>query len=242
MEETRQEDAQQSTQTRAAAGELDARLRDTDREMKNLKQRMSALTAESTLLDEERLDLAKSKGRLELQVRDIAEAESLEHGSKESLEESLGSVNREIENKTQELRTLEVRYENVKKEHAAVKEKLDKLDSQRTMLYQRQGRSSQFTNQTQRDQWIRKEIKQIKESLKAQRNQEQDLSADIDELKSKLTTLAGMIEERRIEVDDRRKSLEETRLLQQQHKTTRDQLTNERKWVLFRTEYILLIA
>ncbi|KAK9141612.1 hypothetical protein Syun_011012 [Stephania yunnanensis] len=98
-----------------------------------------------------------------------------------------------------------------------------------SILYQKQGRATQFSSKAARDKWLQKELDDLQRVLSTNLEQEKKLEDEIQELKHGLQKQDSYVEERGIELRELESRVAEYRNGFNSSKKQRDELQDKRK-------------
>jgi structural maintenance of chromosome 3 (chondroitin sulfate proteoglycan 6) len=98
-----------------------------------------------------------------------------------------------------------------------------------SILYQKQGRATQFANKAARDKWLQKEIDDLERVLLSNRKQEGLLQEEIQKLKDEINNLNSYIESRKSESSKLESALAKKHNDYNDLRKQRDELQEERK-------------
>lgn len=85
----------------------------------------------------------------------------------------------------------------------------ESLDLERTTLYSKQGRTTQFTTKAARDNYLKTEITDIKKTIEAQEGQIGVLEGELEEARARLGDVERGVEESRRRLEGRKSVLKE---------------------------------
>ncbi|WZZ54499.1 hypothetical protein YC2023_054606 [Brassica napus] len=181
--------------------------RSLDESLKGLTKELQTLNKEKETVEARRTEAIKKKTKLELDENDFKERMAGNIQSKNDALEQLSMVEREMQDSLKELEAINPLYESqVDKEKQTtkswVKLRIMELEKKLSILYQKQGRSTQFSNKAARDKWLRKEIEDLKRVLDLNLNQEQKLQDEIFRLNTDLTERDGHIKKCEAEIGE----------------------------------------
>ncbi|KAG0047526.1 Structural maintenance of chromosomes protein 3 [Gryganskiella cystojenkinii] len=229
MEDDHRQELDGSNQQQKNFQEQGARLRALESEITEQKQHIELLRAEKRQLDHELESQIKVKAQIELRIKDHEDnAEQTSESQRRNLED-LQTMEFEIIAKETELAEVIPEFQRREAEERQLREELEQTDLQRQTLYSKQGRSGQFTSKAKRDEWIRKEMGDIRKAIDTQTVQATLAESDLDTLKKQLGEVSGKIQGVR-DLEATRKA--ESEKLSQElatFKTERDSLTDQRK-------------
>ena len=195
--------------------------------MTNCRQRLELLAIDHRQASADRREATKARTQVECLITDAEDAGSAIHSSQASLFASLipppvaekGSVRvaelqadlkrveADILEKETELMEAAPTWEDRKKEESLLREQLDDAETTLGTLAAKQGRSSQFKTQKDRDAHLRDTIKS-RQSLAASREKRlEDLRKDLATAKQELDTATGRAGEQRHAIVGRKEEL-----------------------------------
>lgn len=166
-------------------------------ELSRLQQQMDLLKIDRQQLEEDRRDTAKARAKAELKLKDLADSQSTRDKAKRANDAELEAVRKEIQAKEAELSSLIPEYNKRKEREAQAKRELDAAEAGRTRLFTKQTRSSQFKSKAERDAWLRKEIKDLNESIGTQKANLVDASEEVKAVTDSISKLEKDIAEMR---------------------------------------------
>jgi len=210
-------------------GEKD--LADIDAQISELKQEVEFLKVDKRQLEDERKESAKARAKIELEVRNLNEGQSVALQAKSQHDAELGRLQTSIQEHEAELEEMLPEYEDKKQEEATAKSELDSAEGIRRRLYEKQGRNSRFRNKKERDDWLREQINGSYPQLakiKAVRVQNVE---DIAELEGEIERTEAAITELREQLENRGESNDAVQKEIEDAKAERDRLMDERKYV-----------
>ncbi|GJJ78150.1 structural maintenance of chromosome 3 (chondroitin sulfate proteoglycan 6) [Entomortierella parvispora] len=229
MEDGHRQDLDGSNQQQKSFREQEMRMSALEAEIMEQRQHIELLHAEKRQLEHELESQIKVKAQIELRIKDhIDNAEQTSESKRRNLEE-LNAMEQEILAKEKELSEVIPEYQRHEAEERQLREQLEQTDLHRQTLYSKQGRSGQFTSKAQRDDWIRKEMADIRQAHQTQTDQATKAENDLQALKKQLGGVTEKIQCIR-DMEATRKAESESMLQQLTTlKTERDALTDRRK-------------
>ncbi|CAG8531230.1 2193_t:CDS:10 [Ambispora leptoticha] len=198
-------------------------------EIRQLEQNIQLLTIEKEQLDEDKQEQIKALAQVELIKKDLEDSAKQNRQQRGRRINELRSIERDIERKETELTQVIPQYENEVSRELQLRERLEESELQRQTLYAKQGRSIQFSNRSERDAWLKKEMKEIEVTISAQTKQTRDLEDEIAGIARSIENAASEIQNTREKLEQRKTNLEAMTVEYNQLKTQRDKLTDDRK-------------
>ncbi|RUP44859.1 hypothetical protein BC936DRAFT_148933, partial [Jimgerdemannia flammicorona] len=200
LEESRRREVDGSNQRRQEFINRERVINEMEDQMRDLEQRMGLLAMEKEQLLEDREEQVKARAQIELIIKDLEESQAqsgmgrvsgrdrdeceergrkrvigglgrwLHEDFKRYLAE-LETIEADIAAKEKELEQVVPQYETELAQESELNEQLADSEQQRQSLYAKQGRNAQFRTRQQRDDWLNKEIGEIKKTVDAQSKQ-----------------------------------------------------------------------
>ncbi|MCO5576606.1 hypothetical protein L7F22_030421 [Adiantum nelumboides] len=200
-----------------------------DKDLKKINKDLQQLVKERETTDKQKTEAIKSATKIELDVQDIEEKIRNEARTKEDIMKELKALDREVQRSKKELEKVKPLYEKQLLEEEEISNEITEREKQLSLLYQKQGRATQFADKAARDKWLKSEINQLQSVLKTTTSQAQKLEKEIQQLEEDLTKLSGNREARLKECQEQEaemaKCFEESVALRVQ----RDELQEARK-------------
>ncbi|KAL8635570.1 MAG: hypothetical protein Q9228_006950, partial [Teloschistes exilis] len=231
------ENLEQQRQTGAEdAGDSEDRFRRGDKELESiqaeiseLKQQVEFLKVDKKQLETERKENAKSKAKIELDVKNLTDGHSAAQHARNAYQSDLESLQNSIEQHEQELAEVTPQYNSSVQEEATVKGELESAEGTRQRLYAKQGRNARFRNKRERDDWLRAEINNTYPQLAKVKAVRVQTAEDITELEKEIADAEEAIANLREQLEGRGSNNEAFQAQIQEARAERDRLTDERK-------------
>ncbi|GMI92285.1 TITAN7, STRUCTURAL MAINTENANCE OF CHROMOSOMES 3 [Hibiscus trionum] len=227
VEEARTKVSEKSSERYNAVLDSHERLKDLDKMSKDLTKELQGLNKDKEALEVQQAEAIKNQTALELDVKDLEERMSGNMQAKDDAVKQLQMLQKEIQESTKELNRIKPLYDNQLKKEEDITKRIMECEKQLSILYQKQGRATQFSSKAARDKWLQKEIEDLEKVLYSNSLQEQKLQEEIFGLNEELERLDGSIERRKAEIKELESSIAQSRFSSQ--KTERDKLQDERK-------------
>ncbi|XP_018483762.2 structural maintenance of chromosomes protein 3 [Raphanus sativus] len=176
--------------------------RSLDESLKGLTKELQTLNKEKETVEARKTEAIKKKTKLELDENDFKERIAGNIQSKNDALEQLSMVEREMQDSLKELEAINPLYESQVDKEKQTTKRIMELEKKLSILYQKQGRSTQFSNKAARDKWLRKEIEDLKRVLDLNLSQEQKLQDEIFRLNTDLTERDGDIKKCEVEIGE----------------------------------------
>ncbi|KAL5555241.1 hypothetical protein UlMin_037477, partial [Ulmus minor] len=203
--------------------------KDLDKAMKDLSKEVQALSKEKEAAENRKAEAIKKHTELELDVKDLEEKMSGNFRAKEDAMRQLQILQTEIQESMDELEKINPLYEDQVMKEKEITKGIMEREKQLSILYQKQGRATQFSSKTARDKWLQKEIDELRRVLSLNLEQEKKLEDEIHRLNSELKEQDLHIESRKTEIANLESLISQSREGFNYQKSQRDKLQDERK-------------
>ncbi|CAL5093159.1 unnamed protein product [Urochloa decumbens] len=200
-----------------------------DKEIKVSTKGINDTKAQKEGVEKKRTEALKVVAQIELDLRDIKDRIVNERRAKDEAARDLQSVRRESEKSKSELAEISKVHEAKLKEEEEIYKSINDREKRLSILYQKQGRATQFANKAARDKWLQKEISDLEPVLSSNRKQERLLQDEIQKLKDEISNLTNYIESRKSESSELEATLAKRHNDYNDLRRQRDVLQEERK-------------
>ncbi|KAK3205528.1 hypothetical protein Dsin_019574 [Dipteronia sinensis] len=229
VEETRTKFSETSAKMYNSVLDAHEKSKDLDEVFKDLTKEVQTLNNEKEAVEERRKDAIKNLTALELDAKDLEERISGNQQAKEEAVKQLNLLEKEIQDSTEELDKINPSYENQVIKEKEITKGIMEREKQLSILYQKQGRATQFSSRAARDKWLQKEIDDLERVLSSNLVQEEKLQEETRRLIADLKERDGYIESHRSEIATLESLISESREGFNNLKAQRDKLQDERK-------------
>lgn len=171
----------------------------------------------------------RHRAQIELDVKALTADAAHLLAAKEHYESELADLTSAIADREAELEALLPEYNAKKEQEVALKSQLEDAEAARQRLYAKQGRNTQFRNKRERDDWLKREIKECQTTLGKRRAIQGSLEADISEMEGEVSRVEAEIESVRERLDGRSSIVEGLAEEVAAKKEERNKLLDERK-------------
>ncbi|KAL1208824.1 Structural maintenance of chromosomes protein 3 [Cardamine amara subsp. amara] len=200
-----------------------------DESLKGLTKELQTLYKEKESVEEQQTEAIKKKTKLELDVKDFEDRISGNIQSKNDALEQLNAMEREMQDSLKELEVINPLYESQVDKEKQTTKRIAELEKKLSILYQKQGRATQFSNKAARDEWLRREIGDLKSVLDSNMVQEQKLHDEILHLNTDLTERDAHIKKHEVEIGELESQISKSHELFNLKKRERDEEQRKRK-------------
>lgn len=170
-------------------------------EVKQLNRQMELLKLERRQLEEDKRETSKTQAKVELEVNNLTDGMSATEQTKSRHQKELKTVKQEIATKEVDLEKILPKYTKIRSDEMEAQKSLDTAVASRTRLYNKQGRSTQFKNKAERDQYLKKEITELNTTIGEQKANRLNADEEVSAVQSEIKTLES-------DIDGLRKRLE----------------------------------
>ncbi|WPH03250.1 Hypothetical protein R9X50_00612700 [Acrodontium crateriforme] len=229
LDAEREGGAGQTEENREALEAGEAELETVDKQISELKQQIKLLIEEKSQLEDERRETAKEKAKIELTVQSMLHNQSALQQAKAQHDSQLHEVQTQIAEREAQLAQLLPEYNAKKEEEKAVKQQLQDTEAIRQRLYAKQSRQNQYKSKKERDDFLRKEIKDVYDSLARRKAVLMDIGEEITEQELDISRLEKEITELRNRIENRGDDQQNISAIVQTAKEERERLQDRRK-------------
>ncbi|KAL8801317.1 MAG: hypothetical protein Q9200_006982 [Gallowayella weberi] len=229
LEEQRQTGAEGTEDGEERFRQGENELADIQAGINELKQQIDFLKVDKKQLEGERKEYAKSKAKIELDVKDLTEGQSAAQQARSRYLSDLESLEGSIRQHESELAEITPQYDARLEEEDTLKSELESAEGTRQRLYAKQGRNARFRNKKERDDWLRAEINNGYPQLAKVKAVRVQTAEDIAELEEDIANTEQAIATLREQLEGRGANNESIQAQIQEAKAERDRLTDERK-------------
>ncbi|KAB2615208.1 structural maintenance of chromosomes protein 3-like [Pyrus ussuriensis x Pyrus communis] len=229
VEDARNKVSETSTKMYNTVLDAHEKSKDLDKILKDLTKELQALNKDKETIEMRRTEAIKKRTELQLDVNDLEEKKTGNTRVKEDAMKQLQSLQKEIKDSEEELKKINPLYDNQVKKEMEITKGIMEREKQLSILYQKQGRATQFSSKAARDKWLQKEIDDLERVLSSNLAQEQKLKDEIARLDAELSDRDVYIESRRTEIATIESLISQSHDGFSHHKTQRDKMQDERK-------------
>ncbi|KAI3967943.1 hypothetical protein MKX01_027126 [Papaver californicum] len=200
-----------------------------EKEAKDIHKNILVLNKEKEVIEKQRTEAMRKHAQVDLDVRYLEERISGNNREREEASRELDVLEMEIQNSRNEPEQIRLSYnDQMAKEEEITKGIMDR-EKELSILYQKQGRATQFANKVARDEWLQKEVHDLKRVVSSSLEQEKTLQSEIQDLKSRSQNQAAYIDERETEYNKLESCIQKNRDGFSSLKKQRDVLQDKRK-------------
>ena len=198
-------------------------------EIGQLKQQVQFLQVDKKQLNDERRETARSKAKLELEVKGLSDGQSAAQQARAQHASELENLNKTIKDHESELAKIAPDYKTRQEQETATKSELDNAEGIRQRLYSKQGRNARFRNKRERDEYLREEINGSYPQLAKIKAVRVQTTEDMNQLEKDIANIENELTALRDQLDNRGDSTEAWQKQINVAKAERDKLLDERK-------------
>ncbi|KAG7568172.1 SMCs flexible hinge [Arabidopsis thaliana x Arabidopsis arenosa] len=200
-----------------------------DESLKELTKELQMLYKEKETVEVQQTEAIEKKTKLELDVKDFQDRITGNFQSKNDALEQLNTVERERQDSERELEAINPLYESYLDKEKQASKRINELEKQLSILYQKQGRATQFSSKAARDKWLRKEIEDLKRVLDSNMVQEHKLQDEILRLNTDLIERDEHIKKHEVKIGELESHISKSHELFNTKKRERDEEQRKRK-------------
>lgn len=229
LEESRNQVSEKSTKMYNSVLDAHEKSKELDKTFKDLTKEVQSLSKEKEVIENQRTEAIKKHAQVELDDRDLQEKISGNMRAKEDAVKQLEILQKEIQDSTQELNNIRPLYNNQVREEEEITRGIMEREKKLSILYQKQGRATQFASKAARDKWLQKEIDEYERVLSSNQMQEVKLKDEIQQLNADKQEQDAYIARRKTDIAALESLISQYREGYNQFKSQRDKLQDERK-------------
>ncbi|KAK2982874.1 hypothetical protein RJ640_009716 [Escallonia rubra] len=229
VEEARNKVSETSTKMYNNVLDAHEKLKELDKSSKDLTKEVQSLNREKETTEKQRTEAIKKHAQLELDDKDLQEKIFGNIKAKDEATKQLELLEKEIQISLEELSRIRPLYDEQVKEEELITRSIMEREKQLSILYQKQGRATQFSCKAERDKWLRKEIEEYERVLSSNLMQEKKLKGEIDQLQNELQEQDAYIKGRESDIAASESYISHYLEGFNQFKAHRDKLHDERK-------------
>ncbi|XP_049409721.1 structural maintenance of chromosomes protein 3 [Solanum stenotomum] len=229
VEEARNKVAENSTKMYESVLEAHEKSKELEKLSKDLTKEIQILSKEKEAVEKQRTEAIRKRAKLDLDYKDLQEKMSTNIKAKDDAQKQLMILEREVQETKNALNDIKPLHEKQVKEEEDITRGIMDREKRLSILYQKQGRATQFASKAARDKWLQKEIDEYERVLSSTLMQEKKLQDEIDQLKKDMRDQDDIIKVRKVEVDKKETFISGYRNAYNQYKVDRDKLHDERK-------------
>ncbi|KAL9266604.1 Structural maintenance of chromosomes protein 3-like protein [Drosera capensis] len=232
----REKVSKESTDAHSRLLEAHDKLKDSERESKKLTKDLQGLIKEKEVAEKNKKEAIKRKMQLELDCKDLKEKIEENNRAKDGATRQLKIVQQEIKNTVKELESIRPSYSKKLQDEELLTKGIMDREKKLSILYQKQGRATQFSSKAARDQWLQKEIDDLELVLATHLSQAFEFLASGLITETKILGEIEKLNAQKTNQDDHQKEIASMKSAIEQHNETfninkkkRDSLQGERK-------------
>uniref|UniRef100_A0A2P2MI72 Uncharacterized protein MANES_06G005500 n=1 Tax=Rhizophora mucronata TaxID=61149 RepID=A0A2P2MI72_RHIMU len=229
LEEARNKVSETSAKKYNSVLDAHERSKELDDEIKHLTKQVQVKSKDREAAERQQVEAMKRQTELDLDLKDLEERISGNDQAKEDANNQLDLLRIEIQKSLEELDQISPEYEKQVMNEKEITKGIMEREKQLSILYQKQGRATQFSSRAARDRWLQREIDDLKRVLSSNLAQEKKLRGEIDKLNADLKERDAYIEGRKAEIASLESMLSLSREGFNNHRSQRDILQDERK-------------
>lgn len=227
----RETSGEKSRQLRDAQQEARDKMEEIERQARELKAKISSMKEEKEQLCAERQDQIKQRTKLELKAKDLQDELAGNSEQRKRLLKERHKLLEKIEEKQKELAETGPKFSAVKEKEENGIARLAQATQERTDLYAKQGRGSQFTSKEERDKWIKKELKSLDQAINDKKRQIATISKDLEESEANKEKNQEQYIKLDQDLNEVKTRVEELDKKYYEVKTKKDELQSERNYL-----------
>ncbi|CAM6125245.1 unnamed protein product [Calypogeia fissa] len=158
IEEDRAKVSEKSSNMHNSVLDSHEQLKALEKELKTVTKDLQGFQKEKEAVERQKTESLKTFAKVELDVRDVEDRKKGEARIKDEVARELKALAQEIERSKEDLERVTPQYEQLLANEEEIIKGISDREKQLSILYQKQGRTTQFANKAARDRWLKKEI------------------------------------------------------------------------------------
>ncbi|CAJ2653742.1 unnamed protein product [Trifolium pratense] len=203
--------------------------KDLENKLKDITKEHQNFIKEKEVIEKQRATALKKHTELELDVKDLQEKISGNIHAKKDAAKQLKILQNEIQESMNELDKISPSYDDLVQKEKDITKRIMEREKKLSILYQKQGRATQFSSKAARDKWLQKEIDDLERVLSSNTTQEKKLMEEIERLNDEMHGCDENINSRRTNITTLESQIAKSREGFNDYKVERDKLHDKRK-------------
>nr|WJN25093.1 cohesin complex subunit [Tranzscheliella williamsii] len=229
LEEERRREVETSNVRRSEFNEREKLLARLEAELASTAQVLEQRNLEKNQLEQERRDVSKQLAQIESLVEELEEVGGRRADRKAALEAELARIQAEIQSKQTQLNQLRPAFESTQRETEQLRSAYQETKARASALYSKQGRSAQFRNQNDRDQYLRTQIAGLNQFVQAQQSRVEESAQERISLSTRKQAVQRRISEIEENLNGRKQAVQQLAEQYTAKRGRRDELSETRK-------------
>ncbi|KAI8916910.1 RecF/RecN/SMC [Entophlyctis helioformis] len=198
-------------------------------EIAKAEKEVQLLVAERQHVDDDRQEYLRNKTNLEMTIADLEETTRTKAEKQVELQTEIAQLERQIQAKTNELDKVTPEFHATTAAELELKGRLDQSQLELKTLQAKAGRSAQFRNARERDQWLRRTIASLRGSMQEKIAQAKGLRDDIASANERAAALSAQVDAAKTELSQGKGTLDTVTAEIQALGRQREELETKRK-------------
>jgi structural maintenance of chromosome 3 (chondroitin sulfate proteoglycan 6) len=229
IDEQRSSGVEETDSQRKTMDVLEEELAVLESDIIDSNQKLEYHSGEKERLEDERRDAQKEQAKTELDVQSLTAGQTAAQATKTKHDQELRQVKQLIKSKEQELAGLMPNFNATRDSENNVRYQLEESEAVRRRLFTKQGRMSQFKSKRERDDYLRREVDQIKEQVSKRNDVLRQTTVEIGDLQNDIAGLDSSLADMRGQVESRGADLQTIGSKIEQAKEAHEQLLDRRR-------------
>lgn len=225
----REQGAEDNDEHREALKEGEKQLDAIDGQITGLRQQIKLLTEEKAQYKEDRNETSRTLAQAESDVSNMQDNQSFAQQAQAQRNNELNEVQGLVKQREAELAQLLPEYNMKREQEKGLRQQVQDAVATRQRLLAKQGRHNQFRTKKERDDWLKKEIADVHNSLARRKAVAMQIAEDITELEEQIAQLETDIAELRHRMENRGDEQQNISGEIQQAREEKERLLDQRK-------------
>lgn len=225
----REQGVEDNDEHREALKEGEQQLEAIDVQITGLRQQIQLLMDEKLQYKEDRTDTSRTLAQAESDVSNMEDNHSAAQKAQTQRNAELKEVQNLIKQREAELAQLLPEFQAKREEEKGLKQQVQDAEATRQRLLAKQGRHTQFRTKKERDEWLKREIGDVHNSLATRKAVAMQIAEDIAALEEQIQQLDADIQELRHSMENRGDEQQNMSGQIQQAREEKERLLDQRK-------------
>lgn len=178
-----------------------------ERALEEHRQQVALLELEKTQIAADRKEALKARIQVECIIRDLSDDQDANTNARQNLEAELASLTERVEAKEAELEELIPQCEEAIQNEKNTKDAFEAASTQIAALYAKQGRSTQFRTQKERDQYLNGEVDKLGRLIPEAQIRMEEMSRDVASAREAVQQMRARSRDVAVNLEGRKEAL-----------------------------------
>jgi structural maintenance of chromosome 3 (chondroitin sulfate proteoglycan 6) len=238
LDDERAELAEELTKEYSQKSTNEDKVKELEVQVKEAKIEEDSLEKDKQRIGGELRDVSKQKAKLELDIVDGRNQQKSNADRTKTLERALEETRKDLGKAEGALKKIGPKFEAQLEKEGQLQEEIDDVTRRTKELNSKQGRAAEFKSKGERDNYLKKEIATMSDTLTEQQRQAKRLESAINSATKQSGKVAGGMEKAQTELERLKEDIEEAQKEHHGLKTQRDAKQDKRKEMWRSTSFL----